>query len=109
MYIIRNTQGKICGVCTNRPGARNLLPDGRPEQVEFVEDESEQLDAAGVAKRTSQRAEISAFRVAQEAKFALAEMRASAQQAVLKQQLAAMLQDPAAPQEVRDYARELAR
>lgn len=94
MYIIRNTQGKICGVCTNRPGARNLLPDGRPEQVEFVEDET---------------AEIVSFRAAQEAKFALAEMRASAQQAVLKQQLAAMLQDPAAPQEVRDYARELAR
>lgn len=39
-YIIRNAQGLICGRCENRPGPGNLLPDGSPEIVEYIKDDT---------------------------------------------------------------------
>ena len=44
-YIIRNSALEICGLCTNRPGEGNLLPDGNPEIIEKYEEETPEIVA----------------------------------------------------------------
>lgn len=55
-YIIRHQDGTIRGVCTNKPGDGNLMPDGTPEVHDFYDEK----DAAKVA-------EVAAFRAARDA------------------------------------------
>jgi hypothetical protein len=39
-YLIKNADGLIVGRCTNRPGPGNILPDGSPEIIEYVEEDT---------------------------------------------------------------------
>lgn len=45
MFVIRNGQGGICGLCTNKPGPGNVLPDGSLENVEHVEEITPEIEA----------------------------------------------------------------
>lgn len=57
-YLIRNAAGKVCGLCTHKPGEGNKLPDGSIEQVQYVEDDP---TAAGYNEAVQR--EIDAFLV----------------------------------------------
>ena len=57
-YIIRNTAGEICGRCIGKPGEGNLLPDGKPERVEYVKEDTPEL----IEWQADQERKFAAFR-----------------------------------------------
>ena len=62
-YIIRDKAGNVMGVCTNKPGPGNKLPNGDDEVHDFFEETPGQPGYnAGKVQ------EVTAFRAAQEAK-----------------------------------------
>lgn len=102
MYVIKNTAGEILGVCTNRPGAGNVLPDGTPEIVEQYEDDPNhaQFDAVRVA-------EVEAFKAAQAAKLDLAAKRDAALMEIEIERLAQAAANPQSGPAVRSYVEAL--
>lgn len=44
-WLIRHQDGRLFGICTNKPGLGNKLPDGTDEVHEFVEEETDEMRA----------------------------------------------------------------
>lgn len=44
-WLIRNSAGEVCGICTNRPGQNNKLQDGSIESHEYVEGDTAEMVA----------------------------------------------------------------
>lgn len=63
-YLVKHQNGTVMGICTNKPGDGNRLPDGSVEVHQYVQDDphSPDFDAAGVAQ-------IAAFIAAQAEKL----------------------------------------
>lgn len=93
-YIIRNAAGQICGRCTGKPGEGNLLPDGSPERVEYIEEDTP---------------EVLAFLEKQAAVIGCAVKRGAAMRALEESSLTLSASDSNSPQAVKDYVAELAR
>lgn len=101
-YIIRNADGKICGITTGEPGADNRHPDGvlERERTTFVEDGEESKKLL---------AEILEFRSAVNAQFELGAKREAALRAMQDQALAQAAKSANAPSEVMEHAKALAK